>query len=115
MFGDEKVNSYIRSLKANGTPHKTMTGGEANERYSAQLKLPEDYVCVMDEEGGILRANAAVSALQVNIIIHHNTHKIILIWQKKSSFFFFLYSLCLFKMVVSYWTSTRSLMSFLAL
>ena len=66
VFGDAKVNSYIQSLKENNTPHRTMTGKEANAMYSKQLKLPDEYICVTEEDGGILKANTAVMALQVN-------------------------------------------------
>ena len=56
---------YIDSLSQNNIPHRIFTGKEANEIYSDQLCLPEDYVCVIEDDGGILRANAAVAALQV--------------------------------------------------
>ncbi len=65
MFGDDTIKSYIRSLEQNNTPHTVMTGREANNKYPNQLKLPEDYICVTEDTGGILKANTAVSVLQV--------------------------------------------------
>lgn len=41
------------------------TGSEANERYPEALTLPSKYKCVIENEGGILHANRAVAALQV--------------------------------------------------
>ena len=67
-FGDSKIQMYIDSLSQNNIPHRIFTGKEANEIYPDQLCLPEDYVCVMEDDGGILRANAAVAALQVYIL-----------------------------------------------
>jgi len=52
-------------MQVNNIPHKTMTGREANKQYSQQLKLPNDYLCVFEEWGGILRAAKAVATLQV--------------------------------------------------
>ena len=49
----------------NGHSHKIMTGREVNELYPKQFKLPNDYLCVTEEDGGILKANTAVAALQV--------------------------------------------------
>ena len=65
MFGNDRVSEYIDSMKVNNVPHQVMSGREANKRYPQQLKLPEDYLCAFEEDGGILRASKAVAALQV--------------------------------------------------
>ena len=70
VFGNDTIKSYIRSLEENNTPHNVLTGKEANDRYPNQLTLPEDYICVTEDDGGILKANIAVSALQVYVITH---------------------------------------------
>ena len=49
----------------NNIPHKIMTGREANREYNQQLQLPDDYLCIFEECGGILRATIAVAAMQV--------------------------------------------------
>ena len=63
--GSEKVNSVAASLSTHGVDHQVFSGSEANSRYPQQLNLPENYQCVFEVDGGILRASKAVAALQV--------------------------------------------------
>ena len=69
IFGEEKtglVQRYAKSLEDNSVPHQVMPAREANKKYSDQLQLPEDYLCLTEEDGGILRASKAVATLQVS-------------------------------------------------
>ena len=67
VFGDgEIVGQYIKSLETNNTPHQCLSGEEANLKYPHQLQLPNDYTCVFEEYGGILRASKAVATIQVS-------------------------------------------------
>ena len=63
--GSRKVNYVATSLSTHGVAHQVFSGSEANSRYPQQLNLPENYKCVFEEDGGILRASKAVAALQV--------------------------------------------------
>ena len=68
MFGEAdncKLRAYIDSMKGCGIPYETFSGKEATRRYPHQLKLPDNYSCVFDQDGGLLRANRALAALQV--------------------------------------------------
>ena len=68
MFGEADspdVQSYIDSMRECEVSHEVLSGKEANRRYPHQLKLPDSYSCVFEEDGGILRANKALAALQV--------------------------------------------------
>ena len=70
VFGEassEPVQQYIDTVRECGVPHEVFTGREANRRYPDQLKLPDSYKCVYEYEAGILRANKAVTTLQVGI------------------------------------------------
>ena len=58
------MNSVATSLSTHGVAHQVFSGSEANSRYPQQLNLPENYKCVFEEDGGILRASKAVAALQ---------------------------------------------------
>ena len=40
---------------------------QANQRYPHQLKLPSNYQCLFDEDGGILLAARCVAAFQVRL------------------------------------------------
>ena len=64
---DSVIQSYISSFRECGVPHEVFTGREANRRYPDQLKLPDSYKCVYEYDAGILRANRAVTTLQVGI------------------------------------------------
>ena len=69
IFGEEKiglVQRYAKSMEDNLVPHQVMPAREANKKYSDQLQLPEDYLCLTEEDGGILRASKAVATLQVS-------------------------------------------------
>ena len=61
------VADYIQSMEDNGVSHRVMTAKEVNDDYNDQLKLPDDYLCVSEEDGGILRASKAVDTLQVQM------------------------------------------------
>lgn len=65
IFGNDDVKKYINALKVNNHPHTIMSGKEANKKYPRQLKLPDNYLCVTEDNGGILQASSAVTALQV--------------------------------------------------
>ena len=67
IFGrKDLVRSFVDSLAAVGhVTHEVMTGKEANQRYPMQLQLPESYVAIFDGDGGILRSNKALAAMQV--------------------------------------------------
>ena len=66
MFGEtDNIQAYIDSMKGCGVPYEAFSGKEANRRYPHQLKLPDNYSCVFEDDGGILRANRALAALQV--------------------------------------------------
>jgi len=41
-----------------------LSGDEANSRYPG-LKLPSDFSCVLEKDGGILLASKALAAVQV--------------------------------------------------
>ena len=64
-LNEASVEYYIQSLKDNSVSHKVMSPNEVNDSYNDQLKLPEDYLCVFEEDGGTLRASKAVTTLQV--------------------------------------------------
>ena len=69
IFAEEKtglVQRYAKSMEDNSVLHQVMPAREANEKYSDQLQLPEDYLCLIGEDGGILRASKAVATLQVS-------------------------------------------------
>ena len=69
MFGPNDspvVRTHKQSLRQCNVPHEVFAGSEANRRYPDQLKLPDSYACVFERDGGILRANKAVAALQVS-------------------------------------------------
>lgn len=66
--GNSGVESVVTSLGTHGVAHEVLSGSEANSKYPQQLKLPEDFTCVFEEGGGILRASKAVFAFQVNAL-----------------------------------------------
>lgn len=61
---ESDVEPVINSLSAAGVPHKVLSGAEVNEKYSDQLNLPHDNVCVWEDDGGILVASKAIAAYQ---------------------------------------------------
>ena len=70
FFGDSSLIPLIKLFKENEVPHTVLSGREANERYPKQFKLPDDYVCVyIKEDAGILKADVALNALQVCIVL----------------------------------------------
>ena len=60
------VQSVIDTLTKQKVSHEVLVAEDANKRITA-LNLPANYVCVLEDEAGILRASVAVQALQVNI------------------------------------------------
>lgn len=65
--GTEKdVKPVINSLAVNGIKHEILSGAEVNKKYSEQLKIPHDNVCVWEDDGGILMASKAVATFQVH-------------------------------------------------
>ena len=66
IFGGSDVDHFIKSLEANNIEHQVLSGEEANLKYPHQLQLPNDYTCVFEEYGGILRASKAVATIQVS-------------------------------------------------
>ena len=61
------VKSVHETLSKQKVPHEVLKAEDANKRFCA-LNLPTDYVCVVEEGAGILRASVAVHALQVNFV-----------------------------------------------
>ncbi len=59
------VKSVHESLSKLKVPHEVLKAEDVNKRFDA-LNLPINYVCVLEEGAGILRASVAVHALQVN-------------------------------------------------
>ena len=73
MFGpkdSKKVNSVAASLSTHGVDHQVFSGSEANSRYPQQLNLPENYKCVFEKDGGILRASKAVATMQARHLLY---------------------------------------------
>ena len=62
------LKATIDTLLNQSVPHETLAAEDANVRFST-LNLPANYVCVLEEEAGILRASMAVQALQVNFYV----------------------------------------------
>ena len=59
------VKSIRDTLSKQKVPHEVLYANDANKRFSA-LNLPANYVCMLEDGAGILRASVAVQALQVN-------------------------------------------------
>ena len=62
------VTSIADSLAQNKVPHEVFSGREAKRRYPHQLKIPDEYTCVFEDGGGILKSQNAVAAFQVHIV-----------------------------------------------
>ena len=60
------VKSVRDTLSKQKVPHEVLDADDANRRFSA-LNLPANYVCVVEEGAGILRASLAVQSFQVNL------------------------------------------------
>ena len=60
----ELIQSVIESLSKLKVAHEVLNAEDANKRITL-LNLPANYVCVLEEEAGILRASVALQALQV--------------------------------------------------
>ena len=58
------VSETIKSLEESGVAYDVFSGEEANRRYP-QLKVPPDFICVFEKDGGILLADKALAAFQV--------------------------------------------------
>ena len=56
----------VQSLEEKQVPHEVFNGEEAKSRYP-QLKIPADYRCVFEKDGGILLADKALAAFQVTL------------------------------------------------
>ena len=56
----------MQALSTCGIPYSLLDAPEANEKIP-QLNIPMEYVCVIEEDGGILRAERALEAFQVHI------------------------------------------------
>ena len=68
MFGGAGVGyvqQTIESMKRAGIPHNVLSGAETNRRFPKQMKIPDDYVCVFEEDAGILYAQKALLIMQV--------------------------------------------------
>ena len=61
------VKSVRDTLSKQKIPHEVLKAEDANKRFCA-LNLPANYVCMLEEGAGILRASVAVQALQVTIV-----------------------------------------------
>ena len=68
--GGKELSSVLKAIKSCDIPHKLMSASEAN-RVVPQLNIPDEYECVLEEDGGIIHARSAVEVLQVcsNIIV----------------------------------------------
>ena len=75
-FGTSAITSFSSALQSNNVRHKTLTGREVNEIYSNQLQLPDEYLCILSENGGMIKAAHAVATLQVSIYIEYTTRTI---------------------------------------
>ena len=67
MFGVPDAQLLLESiqcLEVNGIPYEVFGGEEANRRFSV-FKLPAEFKCVYDKDGGILLASKALTAFQV--------------------------------------------------
>lgn len=67
IFGNPDVPELvqtIQSLEENQVAHEVFSGEEANKKYP-QLKIPAEYMCVFEKDGGILLADKALAAFQV--------------------------------------------------
>ena len=62
--GGKELSSVLKAAKSCSIPHKLMTASEAN-RIVPQFNIPEDYQCVLEEDGGIINAKSTVKVLQV--------------------------------------------------
>ena len=60
----EILKPVIDTLSKQKVPHEVLDAEDANRRFSA-LNLPANYVCVVEEGAGTLRASVAVQTLQV--------------------------------------------------
>ena len=60
----DDVQSVIDTLSKQKVPHEVLDAEDANRRITV-LNLPANYVCILEEEAGILQASVAVQALQV--------------------------------------------------
>ena len=71
--GDPYVQQTIKSMKIANIPHDVLSGAEINRRFPKQMKIPDDYMCVIEEDAGILYAQKALRAMQVNkfYYLHH--------------------------------------------
>ena len=64
--GGRELSSVLRAVKSCNIPHKLMSASETN-RIIPQLNIPEDYICVQEEDGGIIHARSAIKVLQVHV------------------------------------------------
>ena len=66
----DSVQPIAESLKAVGNvTYEVMSGKEANQRYPMQLQLPNEYGAIFEGDGGILKANKALAAMQVCVFV----------------------------------------------
>lgn len=69
-FGpSDRVSGIAKSLASGEVAHEVLSAQEANQRYP-QLQLPDTHICVYEEEGGILNAQRAVMAFQVQWMMY---------------------------------------------
>ena len=74
VFGESNapyVVTTAESLRQANIAHEVFTGHEAKRRYPHQLKIPDTYMCVREEDGGILYAQRALKAVQVGTFLCH--------------------------------------------
>ena len=63
--GNECVEAYIEPMKENGVDFELSSGTNVMKKYSGQMKLPDDYMCVFEGDSGILKARKAMEVIQV--------------------------------------------------
>ena len=73
FFGhpDSAIKPIICHFQQLDLPHEVLSATEANSRYKF-LNLPNDFVCVVDKNAGVLAADKAVEVLQVRLCSHLN-------------------------------------------
>ncbi len=61
--GSELVAGTLQSARLHGLPHDILDAAEVTKRFPA-FRLPDDFIGVFQPDGGVLRAEAAVAAVQ---------------------------------------------------
>ena len=65
--GVRGLHVYKDAMDTHNIPHDVLSAAEANRRFPDQLNLPDSCVCLLEHEGGVLKASKALATLQVAI------------------------------------------------